>query len=92
MNPMELLASQWIWYALFGLVALVYFVRIRSRRLATMAGMESGWPPSHAGDHAHHQHDATVRPGVTASDPEGDVKPSDGPAHTEGGHRRHGCC
>lgn len=44
MIPIELLAHTWIWFALFGVVAVLVFVRTRRRRTARIAAMSSGWP------------------------------------------------
>ncbi len=44
MTPIELLAHSWIWYALFGVIAVLSFLRTRRRRTASIAAMSSGWP------------------------------------------------
>lgn len=43
-EPIELLAHIWIWYALFGVVSVLVFLRTRRRRTARIAAMSSGWP------------------------------------------------
>lgn len=99
MSPIELLASQWIWYAVFGVVAVLFFLRARRRTAPSFpesspASRSSRDPaPAPEGDLSGHSLNGRSGDGETA--PAGGARPSDAPAHAgHGAHggRRHGCC
>lgn len=93
MNPIDLLANTWIWYALFGVVAALFFLRGRGRSLMSFAERSSGSPGSGASAHTHNGHDLVARSEDGEPTPPGDAQPSRTADHAmHGGRRRHGCC
>lgn len=105
MTPIELLASQWIWYAVFGVVAILFFLRARRRTAPSFpqsspaSRFSRDRAPAPEGDRSGHPPRARSGGGETA--PAHDDHPSHAPAHAgheghggHGGHgaRRHGCC
>lgn len=98
MTPIELLASNWIWFAIFGVVAVPFFLRARRRTLPSFAepspgASEEARDPDHGPEAAPSGHPLRTRSGDGGTASAGGGPTSRATGHDgHGGHRRHGCC